>query len=168
MTLRRAAAAEIAAVARLIAAHPMQLLQQDEGWLNGIAADPAHRVMVWHTGTGTGKGTGKGGITGFAVMEMAYPRVVNLINLGLARPGSGEGAALIRAALDEAFGPMAAHRLFCDIAHDNAPALRAFARAGLVQEGTMRQCWLRAGRWEDCHSFAILRDEWQKATEARG
>ena len=87
----------------------------------------------------------RGGFAGFAVLELAYPQVVNLMNLAVTSPGRGEGRALIRAALDVAFRDMSAHRLFCDIAHDNEAALAAFAAAGLQREGTMRHCWLRAG-----------------------
>lgn len=152
--LRRAGADDLARIAALIAAHPMQLLQQPEAWLAEQHADPANRIMVWDVD----------GFAGFAVLEQAYPHVVNLVNLALCRPGTGAGAALIRAALDVAFGDMVAHRLFCDIAHDNAAALTAFARAGLLREGTMRQCWLRGGVWEDCHAYAMLRSEWQVLT----
>ncbi|MGB4827023.1 MAG: GNAT family protein [Paracoccaceae bacterium] len=148
--LRRAGPTDLPRIANLIAAHPMQLLGQDLDWLTRQAKAPENRVMVWD----------RDGLAGFAVLELAYPQVVNLMNLAVARPGGGEGRALIRAALDVAFAEMAAHRLFCDIAHDNAPALAAFTRAGLQREGTLRQCWLRAGVWEDCHAFSILRDEW--------
>ncbi|MBK6467148.1 MAG: GNAT family N-acetyltransferase [Rhodobacter sp.] len=151
--LRRAEAGDLPRIAALIAAHPMQLLGQDEGWLATQCAAPENRVMVWD----------RGGFAGFAVLELAYPQVVNLMNLAVTSPGRGEGRALIRAALDVAFRDMSAHRLFCDIAHDNEAALAAFAAAGLQREGTMRHCWLRAGIWEDCHAFAILRDEWTAA-----
>ena len=151
--LERAGPADLPRIAALIAAHPMQLLGQDLPWLETQSAHPDNRVMVWD----------RGGFAGFAVLELAYPQVVNLMNLGLLAPGQrqGQGRALIRAALEVAFGQMGAHRLFCDIAHDNAPALAAFGSAGLQREGTMRQCWLRNGIWEDCHAFAILRSEWQ-------
>lgn len=151
--LRRASAADLSAIAALIAAHPMQLLAQDEAWLARIAADRASRVMVWDTGSGC---------DGFAVIEAAWPQVVTLVNLALAKPGRGEGRQLIAATLDLAFTEMQAHRLFCDVVHDNPAALAAFRHAGLVQEGTFRQCWLRPdGHWADCHGLAILADEWR-------
>mgnify|MGYP002652993553 CR=1 FL=1 len=154
--LRRAEPKDLPAIAALTAAHPMQLLVQDAEELARIGDDPANRVLVWEN-TST-----EGGIDGFAVIELLYPQVMFLTNLGLARPGSGEGKALIDATLRVVFEDMQAHRLFCDIAFDNEPALRAFRRAGLVQEGTMRQCWLRAdGIWADCHAFSMLKHEWQ-------
>lgn len=149
--LRRAGPDALPRIATLIAANPMQLLGQDLGWLTAQAGNDDNRLMIWD----------RGGFAGFAVLELAYPQVVNLMNLAVVTPGQGQGRALIRAALDVAFDDMGAHRLFCDIAHDNAPALAAFGRAGLRHEGTMRQCWLRAGVWEDCHAFSMLRADWQ-------
>jgi RimJ/RimL family protein N-acetyltransferase len=150
--LRRATEAEIPAVAALIAAHPLALLQQSEHWLHEIAASDAQGVLVWD----------RDGIAGVAVLEWAYPGVVYLINLGVAQPGRGVGRALIAAVQDHVFGTMGAHRMYCDIAFDNAAALAAFAKAGFTQEGTMRECWDRgSGVWIDCHAFGILAREWQ-------
>lgn len=149
--LRRATEGEIPAVAALIAAHPIAMLAQSEDWLREIAEGDAQGVMVWD----------RGGIDGVAVLDWAYPRVVYLINLGLAVPGRGEGQALIRAVLAHVFGTMGAHRMICDIAFDNDAGLAAFRKAGFVQEGTMRECWDRGGVWVDCHAFAMLAREWQ-------
>ncbi|WP_225026541.1 GNAT family N-acetyltransferase [Xinfangfangia pollutisoli] len=146
--------ADLARIAGLIAAHPLALLGQTESWLAEQAAVAENRILIWDR-------AGTGGFDGFAVLELAYPRVVDLMNLALVAPGRGEGQQLIRAVLDLAFGEMGAHRLFCDVAHDNAPALAAFRRAGLVQEGVMRSCWNRGGTWVDCLAFALLETEWR-------
>ncbi|MEZ5797062.1 MAG: GNAT family protein [Paracoccaceae bacterium] len=153
MTLRRAEAGDLPRIAGLIASHPHSLLQQAPGDIEALAADPAARLLVWQGPDGE--------FAGFAAIEPLYPQVVFLTNLALVRPGRGAGLALIRAALAVAFDEMGAHRLFCDIAFDNAAGLAAFARAGLVREGTMRQCWLRDGTWVDCHAYAMLRAEWE-------
>jgi RimJ/RimL family protein N-acetyltransferase len=150
--LRQATEGEIPAVAALIAAHPLALLQQPESWLREIAESDAQGVMVWD----------RGGIDGVAVLEWAYPGVVYLINLGLAVPKRGEGQALIGAVQAHVFGTLGAHRMFCDIAFDNHVALAAFRKAGFVQEGTMRECWDRGdGLWVDCHAFGMLAREWR-------
>lgn len=146
--------ADLAQIAALIAAHPLALLGQSIEWLAAQAAEPANRVMVWDRDA-------TGGFDGFAVLELSYPRVVNLMNLALVRPGDGAGQRLIRAALDVAFSEMAAHRLYCDVAPDNDAALAAFRRAGLVQEGVMRSCWNRGGTWVDCLAFSLLEEEWR-------
>ena len=150
--LRPAVAADLADICRLIAAHPHSLLQQDEPWVARLIADPEAQVLVWQTDST---------FAGFSIIEPLYPQVVFLTNLALAHPGKGEGLALIRATLAVVFDDMQAHRLFCDIAFDNAAGLAAFERAGLVREGTMRECWLRGGIWVDCHAYSMLAREWK-------
>lgn len=149
--LRRATDGEIPAVAGVIAAHPMAMLAQSEDWLRAIAHGPAQGVMIWD----------RGSIDGVAVLDWAYPGVVSLFNLGLKVPKRGEGQALLGAVQAHVFGRMGAHRMFCDIAHDNAVALAAFVKAGFVREGTMRECWNRGGVWTDCHAFGMLAREWR-------
>lgn len=150
--LRRATEGEIPAVAALIEAHPMALLQQPEGWLREIVGGEARGVMVWD----------RGGIAGFATLDWAYPEVVYLYNLGVAHSGRGEGQALLSAVLAEVFGAMGAHRLSCDVVFDNPAALALFERAGFVREGMMRECWQREpGVWVDCHALSMLAREWR-------
>lgn len=150
--LRRATDGEIPAVASLIAANPMALLQQPEAWLREIAEGEARGVLIWD----------EGGIDGFAVIDWEYPGVIGLWNLGVVQPRRGIGKRLIRAVLDEVFGKLGAHRLFCDAAFDNAAAIAAFGKAGFVREGVMRECWQRApGVWVDCVAFSMLAHEWR-------
>lgn len=150
--LRRATTGEIPAVAALIAAHPKALLQQDEAWLRDIAEGEARGVLIWD----------EGGVDGFAVIDWAYPGVMGLWNLGVVHPRRGVGQRLIRAVLDEVFGALGAHRLFCDAAFDNAAAIAAFGKAGFVREGLMRECWQREpGVWVDCHALSMLAREWR-------
>lgn len=150
--LRRATEGEIPAVAALIAAHPKALLQQDEAWLREILSGPARGVLIWD----------EGGIAGAAVIDWEYPGVVVLWNLVICAPGHGLGARLIRAVVDEVFGALGAHRLYCDAAFDNAAAIAAFGKAGFVREGVMRECWQREpGVWVDCVAFSMLAREWR-------
>ena len=92
--LRRATEGEIPAVAALIAAYPMALLQQSEIWLREISEGEARGVFVWD----------KSGIAGFAVVDWAYPQVAYLLNLAVTVSRRGEGAALIQAVQEEVFG----------------------------------------------------------------
>lgn len=153
--LRSAKPEEIPLIAAMIASHPRELLAMEDEWLVALAATASARVFVWD----------QGGLDGFAVVETVYPRVVNLINLGVSQNarGQGQGKALIRALLRHCFAEMNTHRLFCDIVFDNHVAMTAFEKAGLVREGTMRACWNREGdTWVDCHAYAMLADEWKQ------
>lgn len=153
--LRRATEGEIPAVAALISVHPMALLQQPESWLQEIAAGEARGVLVWD----------RGGLAGFVTLDWAYPGVVYLYNMGVVRPGRGEGKALLAALVDEVFGGLGAHRLECDVAFDNPVALALFEGAGFVREGMMRECWQREpGVWVDCLALSMLAREWRART----
>jgi RimJ/RimL family protein N-acetyltransferase len=47
----------------------------------------------------------------------------------------------------------------------NEPAIRAYRRAGFVQEGRARQVFYRNGVYEDALRFGILRSEWEDDLE---
>ena len=149
MMLRPAGAADLPAIGGLIDEHPMALLSYHPGWLAEVLADPASRLLVWD----------RKGFAGFAMLLAAWPQVLHLANLAVRHRGDGQ--ALIAAVLCVAFDDMQAHRVFGDTASDNARARSAFRRAGFVEEGTFRQCWLRPdGQWADCTGLAILRSDW--------
>ncbi len=150
--LRRAEPADLPRIHALIREFPQQLLDRGEGFLATLAGDAESRLMVWN----------RGGFAGFAMVEGMYPGVVNLSNLAVAARGRGEGRALIAAVQDMVFADRTMHRIFLDVAADNAAGLRAFEAAGFVREGTMRECWLRPdGIWTDCHAYSMLRREWE-------
>ena len=150
--LRQAEAAVLPRIHALIRDFPQQLLDRGDGFLATLAADADSRLLVWD----------RDGFAGFAMVEGMYPGVVNLSNLAVTACGRGEGRALIAAVQDVVFTDMAMHRIFLDVAADNAAGLRAFEAAGFVREGTMRECWLRPdGIWTDCHAYSMLRREWQ-------
>lgn len=154
--LRQAEPADLPRIRALIRDFPQQLLDRGEGFLATLAADAESRLLVWD------RGSPGGGFAGFAMVEGMYPGVVNLSNLAVTARGRGEGRALIAAVQDVVFTEMAMHRIFLDVAADNAAGLRAFEAAGFVREGTMRECWLRPdGIWTDCHAYSMLRREWQ-------
>lgn len=154
--LRQAEPADLPRIHALIREFPQHLLDRGEGFLATLAADAESRLMVWDPSDSGA------GFAGFAMVEGMYPGVVNLSNLAVTSRGTGEGRALIRAVQDMVFAEMAMHRIFLDVAADNAAGLRAFEAAGFVREGTMRECWLRPdGIWTDCHAYSMLRREWQ-------
>lgn len=150
--LRRAETADLPRIHAMIREFPQQLLDRGADFLATLATDADSRLMVWD----------RGGFAGFAMVEGMYPGVVNLSNLAVTDRRTGEGHALIKAVQDMVFAEMAMHRIFLDVAADNAASLRAFEAAGFVREGTMRECWLRPdGIWTDCHAYSMLRREWQ-------
>ena len=92
----------------------------------------------------------------------------HLRRIAVARPGQGVGAALLGAALVHVFETTPAHRLQLLVYPENERARRAYARAGLVEEGLLRDIRRRPdGRFRSMLMMSILRPEWaaRNATE---
>jgi [ribosomal protein S5]-alanine N-acetyltransferase len=70
-----------------------------------------------------------------------------------------EGLALT---LDQAFGPLALHRVEANIQPENTASLRLVERAGFRREGYSPRYLKIAGRWRDHERWAILADEWSE------
>lgn len=84
------------------------------------------------------------------------------IALGESR-GEGLGSDAMRAILGFAFEELRLERVWLDVAAENAPAIRSYAKVGFVTEGTLRRAWFLEGGFHDLHRMAILRDEWTAA-----
>ena len=86
----------------------------------------------------------------------------HLRRIAVMRPGEGVGAALLNAALAHAFEATPAHRLQLLVYPENERARRAYARAGLVEEGLHRDIRrLSDGRFRSMLMMSILRPEWE-------
>jgi putative acetyltransferase len=73
--------------------------------------------------------------------------------------GQGVGTALMQAALDLADNWLNLRRLELEVYTDNEPAVRLYARAGFVIEGTLRQYAFRDGQYVDVYTMARFRPE---------
>lgn len=71
----------------------------------------------------------------------------------------GYGSEAIIVLLDHLFNDLNAHRVWLEVFPENVRAQRAYEKVGFVREGTMRENWFSAGRWQDEHLYGILRDE---------
>ncbi len=93
-------------------------------------------------------------------------RCAHLRRIAVARPGEGAGAALLGAGLAHVFGATAAHRLQLVVFPENERARRAYARAGLVEEGLLRDIKRSPdGRFRSMLMMSILRPEWEASNE---
>jgi RimJ/RimL family protein N-acetyltransferase len=80
--------------------------------------------------------------------------------------GKGYGSEALRLILRYAFDELNLERVGLDVISNNAAAIRAYKRAGLCQEGTLRHAVLRDGQHLDLILMGVLRDEW--LVQARG
>jgi RimJ/RimL family protein N-acetyltransferase len=82
------------------------------------------------------------------------------IALGREYVGRGYGSDAMRVIVDYAFREMGLHRLELGVAPFNAAGIRAYEKAGFVEEGRRRESVLHDGRWYDEVLMSILDHEW--------
>jgi RimJ/RimL family protein N-acetyltransferase len=79
--------------------------------------------------------------------------------------GKGYGADALRLILRYAFDELNLYRVGLDVIADNAPAIRAYEKAGFRREGAIRGAVARDGQRHDLILMGILRDEWQETVD---
>jgi len=81
--------------------------------------------------------------------------------------GAGYATEAFGAVLDWGFGFLGLHRIHAHCMAWNAGSARVMQKAGMIEEGTLRQSILKWGRFEDARVFSMLRSEWEEK-RARG
>ncbi len=142
--------------------------------LSGWVAPPSEaaareRIAKWSANTGDD--------LGFAIETLEDPPVL-AGNIGLwgARPkdrcatlgialgrdyiGRGYGTDAMRVIVGYAFREMGLHRIQLSVAPFNLAGIRAYQKAGFVEEGRHRESVLHDGRWYDEVLMSILDHEW--------
>jgi RimJ/RimL family protein N-acetyltransferase len=85
------------------------------------------------------------------------------IGLGREYVGRGYGTDAMRTIVGYGFREMGLHRIQLDVAAFNTAGIRAYAKAGFVEEGRRRQAIFHDGRWYDEVWMSILDEEWAAA-----
>lgn len=80
--------------------------------------------------------------------------------------GAGHGVEMLRLLLSVGFDDLHLHRIWGARSPRNEASARTMAAVGMVEEGTIREHVLKAGRWRDSVVHAILDREWRDATAA--
>jgi RimJ/RimL family protein N-acetyltransferase len=82
------------------------------------------------------------------------------IALGRAHIGRGYGTDAMRVIVGYGFREMGLHRIQLGVAPFNPAGIRAYEKAGFVEEGRLRESVLHDGRWYDEVLMSILDHEW--------
>lgn len=82
------------------------------------------------------------------------------IALGREHVGRGYGTDAMRVIVAYAFREMGLHRLQLSVSLFNPAGIRAYAKAGFVEEGRRRAATFHDGRWYDEVLMSVLQDEW--------
>jgi RimJ/RimL family protein N-acetyltransferase len=78
--------------------------------------------------------------------------------------GRGLGTAAMALALDQAFGPLALHRVWLHTRSGNPRAMHVYRKLGFREEGIERESILLPdGAWADQTRWALLAPEWRGA-----
>jgi len=124
-------------------------------WFDGIEADPSRIV--------------------FAIRGLGEPRIIGLVQLADINPihrsaeliirigeerdrNRGAGSEAVRLATSFAFRDRNLQRVWLRVFADNRRAIRAYEKAGLQVEGTLRRAAFIGGLWRDETIMAILAD----------
>jgi RimJ/RimL family protein N-acetyltransferase len=82
------------------------------------------------------------------------------IALGREYVGRGYGTDAVRVIVGYGFREMGLHRIQLGVAPFNPAGIRAYEKAGFVEEGRLRESVLHDGRWYDEVLMSILDHEW--------
>jgi RimJ/RimL family protein N-acetyltransferase len=82
------------------------------------------------------------------------------IALGREYVGRGYGTDAMRVIVGYAFREMGLHRIQLGVAPFNPAGIRAYEKAGFVEEGRLRESVLHDGHWYDEVLMSILDHEW--------
>ncbi|MEO6881105.1 MAG: GNAT family protein [Mycobacteriaceae bacterium] len=82
------------------------------------------------------------------------------ISLGREHRGLGYGTDAMRVIAAYAFREMGLHRIQLEVAPYNPAGIRAYEKAGFVEEGRRRDAVFHDGRWYDEVLMSVLDHEW--------
>ena len=76
--------------------------------------------------------------------------------------GKGYCTAMVRAVLKIGFEELGLHRIGLGVYDFNKAALQCYQKAGMIVEGTSRDCLLFKGEWWSLIEMSILESEWKR------
>jgi RimJ/RimL family protein N-acetyltransferase len=82
------------------------------------------------------------------------------IALGREYLGRGYGSDAMRVIVDYGFRELGLHRLQLSVAPFNPAGIRAYEKAGFIEEGRRRETVMHDGRWYDEVLMSVLDHEW--------
>ena len=72
----------------------------------------------------------------------------------------GYGTETMQMLLEHGFETLNLHRIFLRVYSNNLQAIKAYEKAGFIQEGRMREDHYRQGKYYDTLIMSVLRDDW--------
>ena len=99
---------------------------------------------------------------GFAMLRgiQSSHRNIELKRFVIATPGTGLGQQALRAVMRVVFRELQAHRLWLDVFQTNLRAQHVYRKAGLREEGILREAIYRDGEFHSLLLMAVLDREY--------
>jgi|LauGreDrversion4_2_1035121.scaffolds.fasta_scaffold137549_2 RimJ/RimL family protein N-acetyltransferase len=103
-----------------------------------------------------------GEMVGYVILDEVQnsSHSINLRRLVVIKKGLGIGAKALKAIQQIAFIQLNAHRLWLDVFTDNQTAYQLYKKVGFVEEGKLRESYLRNGTYASQYIMAILKSEY--------
>ena len=103
-----------------------------------------------------------GEMVGYVILDEVQnsSNSINLRRLVVTKKGLGIGAKALKAIQQIAFTQLNAHRLWLDVFTDNQTAYQLYKKVGFVEEGLLRESYLRNGAYASQYIMAILKSEY--------
>ena len=79
--------------------------------------------------------------------------------------GKGYARLATEKILKYGFEELNLHRIYLTVMKDNLPAIKTYEKCGFIQEGVLRDEYLRADGYVDIVMMAIIKDDWKKESE---
>jgi len=98
--------------------------------------------------------------SGYGARVSRTARLSSGLPLGREYIGRGYGSDATRVMVDYGFREMGLHRIQLSVISFNRAGIRAYEKAGFIEEGRHRESVLHDGRWYDDVLMSILDHEW--------
>lgn len=129
------------------------IASRKKAWEEG--AEVSFAITVTESGTFAG-------VIGLKDIEAGYRRAEMGYWLGVAYWGKGYATEAACETLRFAFGRLELNRVFAACFHTNPASCRVLEKAGMKQEGVLRQHVYRFGAYRDLIMYGVLREEWSR------
>ncbi|MEW6406445.1 MAG: GNAT family protein [Chloroflexota bacterium] len=147
-------------VTRSLALYLPMSNQDEEQWFERVShGDPNEKPLAIEVRDGDGwKLIGNCGVFGIEWVNSSAELGIMIGDKTCWNQGHGTEVMILL--LRHCFETLNLHRVFLRVYADNTRGLRAYEKAGFVEEGRMREAVFKHGKYDDVVFMGVLRSEW--------